>query len=113
MIPLTAKQIELLTYLKSCERCPSFDEMKDALGLHSKAGIHRLIEALEERGYIKRAPNRARAIELIEEPTLPDTLAKFTVTELAAEARRRGLVLGHYYREADGARTFFSVGGSA
>src|SRR5438128_2614383 len=47
---------------------PSFDEMKDALDLRSKSGIHRLITALEERGFIRRLPNRARAIEVIKLP---------------------------------------------
>jgi repressor LexA len=51
---------------------PSFDEMKDALDLKSKSGIHRLITALEERGFIRRLPNRARAIEVIK---LPDSVA--------------------------------------
>ena len=50
---------------------PSFDEMKDALDLRSKSGIHRLITALEERGFIRRLPNRARAIEVIK---LPDSV---------------------------------------
>jgi len=47
---------------------PSFDEMKDALGLKSKSGVHRLIKALEERGFIKRLPNRARALEVVRLP---------------------------------------------
>src|SRR6202022_2875685 len=47
---------------------PSFDEMKDALDLRSKSGIHRLITALEERGFIRRLPNRARAIEVVRLP---------------------------------------------
>ena len=50
---------------------PSFDEMKDALDLKSKSGIHRLITALEERGFIRRLPNRARALEVIR---LPETV---------------------------------------
>jgi repressor LexA len=69
---LTRKQMELLTYvnerLKESGVPPSFDEMKDALDLRSKSGIHRLIKALEERGFIKRLPNRARAIEIIRLP---------------------------------------------
>jgi repressor LexA len=69
---LTRKQMELLTYvnerLKESGVPPSFDEMKDALDLRSKSGIHRLIKALEERGFIKRLPNRARAIEVIRLP---------------------------------------------
>lgn len=66
---LTQKQLELLTFLtnnlKKNGTAPSFDEMKDALALKSKSGIHRLVSALEERGFIRRLPNRARAIEII------------------------------------------------
>ena len=66
---LTQKQLELLTFLtnnlKKNGVAPSFDEMKDALDLKSKSGIHRLVSALEERGFIRRLPNRARAIEII------------------------------------------------
>ncbi len=73
---LTRKQHELLMYinrrLKADGVSPSFDEMKDALGLRSKSGIHRLITALEERGFIRRLPHRARALEVVR---LPDTAA--------------------------------------
>jgi repressor LexA len=73
---LTRKQFELLRFiherLKEAGVPPSFDEMKDALDLRSKSGIHRLITALEERGFIRRLPNRARAIEVIK---LPDSVA--------------------------------------
>ncbi|MBZ0230683.1 MAG: transcriptional repressor LexA [Bauldia sp.] len=69
---LTRKQHELLIFiherLKEAGVPPSFDEMKDALDLRSKSGIHRLIKALEERGFIKRLPNRARAIEVLRMP---------------------------------------------
>jgi repressor LexA len=72
---LTRKQFELLRFinerLKEAGVPPSFDEMKDALDLRSKSGIHRLITALEERGFIRRLPNRARAIEVIK---LPDSV---------------------------------------
>src|SRR6202795_4117928 len=71
---LTRKQAELLRFiherLKEAGVPPSFDEMKDALDLRSKSGIHRLITALEERGFIRRLPNRARAIEVIKLPEL-------------------------------------------
>ena len=67
---LTAKQRDLLNFLKTYQEAfdhaPSFDEMKDAIGLKSKSGIHRLVSALEERGHIRRLANRARAIEIIE-----------------------------------------------
>jgi repressor LexA len=69
---LTRKQLELLRFvhqrLKETGVPPSFDEMKDALDLRSKSGIHRLITALEERGFIRRLPNRARALEVIKLP---------------------------------------------
>lgn len=69
---LTRKQAELLRFIQERLResgvPPSFDEMKDALDLRSKSGIHRLIMALEERGFIRRLPNRARALEVIKLP---------------------------------------------
>lgn len=69
---LTRKQHELLMFiherLKETGVPPSFDEMKDALDLRSKSGIHRLIVALEERGFLRRLPNRARAMEIIRLP---------------------------------------------
>ncbi len=69
---LTRKQFELLRFIHERLRetgvPPSFDEMKDALDLRSKSGIHRLIMALEERGFIRRLPNRARALEVIKLP---------------------------------------------
>ncbi|MDH5772619.1 MAG: repressor LexA, partial [Rhodospirillaceae bacterium] len=69
---LTKKQYELLTLLneriKDTGVPPSFDEMKDALGLKSKSGIHRLISGLEERGFIRRLPHRARALEILKLP---------------------------------------------
>ncbi|MCB1509129.1 MAG: transcriptional repressor LexA [Hyphomicrobiaceae bacterium] len=73
---LTRKQHELLIFIHERLRetgvPPSFDEMKDALDLKSKSGIHRLITALEERGFIRRLPNRARALEIIR---LPDAMS--------------------------------------
>ncbi len=72
---LTRKQHELLMFIhermKESGIPPSFDEMKDALDLRSKSGIHRLITALEERGFIRRLPNRARALEVVK---LPDSM---------------------------------------
>ena len=69
---LTKKQSELLRFiherLQEAGVPPSFDEMKDALDLRSKSGIHRLIIALEERGFIRRLANRARAIEVLRLP---------------------------------------------
>ncbi|HET9640069.1 MAG TPA: transcriptional repressor LexA [Allosphingosinicella sp.] len=69
---LTRKQSELLTYIQArlaeSGVSPSFEEMKDALALKSKSGVHRLISALEERGFIRRLPNRARALEILRMP---------------------------------------------
>jgi repressor LexA len=72
---LTRKQLDLLMFINERLResgvPPSFDEMKEALDLASKSGIHRLITALEERGFIRRLPNRARALEIVR---LPDSM---------------------------------------
>ena len=69
---LTQKQFELLTFLEkkigTSSVAPSFEEMKIALGLRSKSGIHRLICALEERGFLKKLPHRARSIEILRSP---------------------------------------------
>ena len=82
---LTPKQKELLMFiherLKESGVPPSFDEMKDALDLRSKSGIHRLITALEERGFVRRLPHRARAMEIIR---LPESVPQ------GAAARSRG-----------------------
>lgn len=87
---LTRKQQELLFFIN--ERLdeggvsPSFDEMKDALGLKSKSGIHRLITGLEERGFIRRLPHRARALEVLRLPEkpMPKGKAAASVTEASA-----------------------------
>lgn len=83
---LTRKQLELLMFinerLKESGVPPSYEEMKEALDLRSKSGIHRLITALEERGFIRRLPNRARALEVIK---LPDA-----VMPGAGNIRQRG-----------------------
>jgi repressor LexA len=69
---LTRKQHELLRFiqvrLEDTGISPSFEEMKEALDLKSKSGVHRLISALEERGFIRRLPNRARALEVLKQP---------------------------------------------
>src|SRR5215467_1965207 len=69
---LTRKQRELLLFinqrLAATGVSPSFDEMKDALNLKSKSGIHRLVSGLEERGFIRRLPHRARALEVVKLP---------------------------------------------
>jgi repressor LexA len=86
---LTRKQLELLLFinerLKEEGVPPSFEEMKEALNLQSKSGVHRLIVALEERGFLRRMPNRARALEVVKLPeshspslTTPKKAAGFT-----------------------------------
>jgi repressor LexA len=76
---LTRKQHELLMFIheriKESGVSPSFDEMKDALDLASKSGIHRLITALEERGFLRRLPHRARALEVVKLPQQATTSA--------------------------------------
>ena len=86
---LTRKQHELLKFidarLNETGVPPSFDEMKDALELKSKSGIHRLITALEERGFIRRLPNRARALEVLK---LPDAMRRPEAAQPAQPAQR-------------------------
>ncbi|WP_394270908.1 transcriptional repressor LexA [Qipengyuania sp.] len=76
---LTAKQYELIRFiqqrLEKTGISPSFEEMKEALDLKSKSGVHRLISALEERGFIRRLPNRARALEVVKLPEHSVTVA--------------------------------------
>eukprot|EP01025_Chloroclados_australasicus_P039270 TRINITY_DN40585_c0_g1_i2.p2 TRINITY_DN40585_c0_g1~~TRINITY_DN40585_c0_g1_i2.p2 ORF type:complete len:102 (+),score=19.31 TRINITY_DN40585_c0_g1_i2:49-354(+) len=80
---LTRKQLELLEFIhKRVQRDgvpPSFDEMKEALDLRSKSGIHRLITALEERGFIRRLAHRARAIEIVK---MPETIGQGFVPQV-------------------------------
>jgi repressor LexA len=97
---LTAKQKELLLYiherLKETGVSPSFDEMKEALDLASKSGIHRLITALEERGFLRRLPHRARALEVLKLPDSAATAAPprgrstFKPSVVSAEMREMG-----------------------
>ena len=98
---LTAKQKELLLFIhqriKETGVSPSFDEMKDALDLASKSGIHRLITALEERGFLRRLAHRARALEVLK---LPDS-----ATPAAGARTRSGFkpaVVGAAARESEG-----------
>jgi repressor LexA len=90
---LTRKQYELLMFIHERVRetgiPPSFDEMKDALDLKSKSGIHRLITALEERGYLRRMEKRARALEIVK---LPENVAE---TMRPATTRSQAQRLSH------------------
>jgi repressor LexA len=102
---LTRKQLELLEFIKARMDVdgvpPSFDEMKEALDLRSKSGIHRLITALEERGFIRRLAHRARAIEIIK---LPDAMDRALFTPRVIEGDRPAPVRGAIAIESIGAR---------
>ncbi len=94
---LTQKQKELLLFIHERMQAdgvpPSFDEMKDALDLKSKSGIHRLITALVERGFIRRLPHRARAIEVIKLPEGGDSAPRkggFQPSVIEGSGRRQG-----------------------
>ncbi|MGP3699127.1 transcriptional repressor LexA [Rhodobacter sp. NSM] len=92
---LTRKQMELLDFIKTrMDRDgvpPSFDEMKDALDLRSKSGIHRLITALEERGFIRRLAHRARALEIVK---LPEAMERAGFTPRVIEGDRPQMPAG-------------------
>lgn len=93
---LTRKQYDLLVMIDARIResgvPPSFEEMKEAVGLKSKSGIHRLISGLEERGFLRRLPHRARAIEILRRPEnfQPRGLPADTVEQASDEGRRSG-----------------------
>jgi repressor LexA len=103
---LTAKQHELLRFiqrkLEETGISPSFEEMKDALDLKSKSGVHRLISALEERGFLRRLPNRARALEVLRQPEnvtaerksapLPDNVVRMPTAPRAAPAPANDII---------------------
>ena len=86
---LTRKQYQLLMFIHDCMQKqgvpPSFDEMKEALELKSKSGIHRLITGLEERGFLRRLPHRARALEILR---LPDNMEQGEVRSRPAFSPR-------------------------
>lgn len=115
---LTRKQYELLVYidrhLKQTGFSPSFEEMKDALNLRSKSGIHRLISALEERGYLARRHHRARALDVLR---LPDNMvSRETATvdeeEEAEQAQKfsPNVIKGDFTRKLSGVQTANDAG---
>ncbi len=111
---LTRKQNELLRFIHERSHDsgvpPSFDEMKIALDLKSKSGIHRLITALEERGFIRRLPNRARAIEILK---MPEPLAKpaFSPSVVEGHFGRPRTIPGGVAAREDGKPTMIPVMG--
>ncbi len=94
---LTKLQADLLSFLRTAEadqETPSFQQMADALRLSSKSGIARLITALEERGYVERIPNRARAIWVVPDHVhRSGPLERASVSELIAALETRGLTV--------------------
>jgi len=88
---LTKKQLELLKFIHARVQRdgvpPSFDEMKEALDLRSKSGIHRLITALEERGFIRRLAHRARALEILKLPEAMESATGFTPRVIEGDRR--------------------------
>lgn len=100
---LTRKQYELLMFIHERIResgiPPSFDEMKEALDLKSKSGIHRLITALEERGFLRRMEKRARALEVLK---LPDNMAETLRPATTRSQALRAVPTRHGHRPADG-----------
>ena len=101
---LTRKQYELLVFINQHLTkngvSPSFDEMKEALGLKSKSGIHRLITGLEERGFIRRLPHRARALEVLR---LPENLGTLPGTKPAATGFTPQVIRGDFKAGLSGA----------
>jgi repressor LexA len=111
---LTRKQYELLVYidrhLKQTGFSPSFEEMKDALNLKSKSGIHRLISALEERGYLARRHHRARALDVLR---LPDNMLQREGAPAVAEAAQvfsPNVIRGDFTQRLSGVRTGSDAG---
>lgn len=97
---LTKKQYQLLIYIDEKLRVsgisPSFDEMKDALDLKSKSGIHRLITGLEERGFIRRLPHRARALEVLRLPENADAPASLRQSQAEPQAFAPNVIKGDF-----------------
>jgi repressor LexA len=107
---LTRKQFELLRYINDYQHkqgfSPSYDEMKEALTLRSKSGVHRLIRALEERGAIRRRPHRARSIEILIDPdSLRQPASARLVGGEPAVAFAPNVIKGNFAPRLQGART--------
>lgn len=93
MTGLTPKQVEAKAFIAKFTRlndaAPTYDQIREGLGLANKSGVHRLIVALERRGHLRRIPNCARAVEVISVSS--ERIRSFSDDELIAEVRRRGL----------------------
>lgn len=86
---LTARQQQLLAFIDSCAVAPTYDEMRAGLGLKSKSGVHRLVDQIEERGFIRRLRGKARAIEVVRRPEAR-TAWRVVLQHAIAIAERRG-----------------------
>ena len=108
---LTRKQHELLSFidrhLKATGYSPSFEEMKEALALRSKSGIHRLISALEERGFLRRHHHRARALEVVR---LPNEAARADAPPAAAAQFAPNVIRGDFTARLPGVRSATEAG---
>lgn len=95
---MTPAMSETLEMIKRWNRVrghpPTIREMMAALNVTSTGDMHRRITALVERGYLRRLPNRARALEVVADPHLPTDISQLSIDVLAAEIRRRGMVVG-------------------
>jgi repressor LexA len=113
---LTKKQYELLMLIdqriKAAGVPPSFDEMKDALGLKSKSGIHRLISGLEERGFIRRLPHRARALEVLKMPENIERAREIEAMPTPTPERPANVIRGAFGAKPQAAHTNKSGGSS-
>lgn len=100
---MTPRQRDALDTIKSFKEKfgypPSMRELVAAMNLKSTSEAHRLIKGLEQRGYLRRLRNRSRAMEIVETPSLPKDLSQFSISDLAREAKRRGLVVGQILTE--------------
>lgn len=110
---MTRKQKELLDFIRAYQAehdgvSPSFDEMAAATGNKSKSQVPFVLNALEQEGYIRRLRRRARAIEVIDSPHIPNQLSSFPTKDLVKEVSLRGLVVGHIHADG-GSRKFVQI----
>jgi SOS-response transcriptional repressor LexA len=110
---MTKRQLELLRFIKKyiADRgyAPSFYEMMVSINATSRSSVFNLLRSLEEQGYIRRLPKRARAIEVVENPSLATSLHYVPSEALAAEAERRNLVLCHRMRDEYGGISYLEI----
>lgn len=109
---MTKRQLELLQFIKifieTNGYSPSYEEMKQAIGISSRSSVWRLVSELEAQGRVRHLHGKARTIELVKDPELP-TLTYVPTGELASEARRRHLVLCHKMRDEFGSVVYQEI----